>query len=164
MPKNISAEEVRHLLDYDPATGEFIWKNPKPGLNKGAIAGTTSPFGYRIIMINQICYRAHWLAWLILHGEWPTHFIDHINLDRSDNRQENLREATNGQNVANSLQLRKISGLPKGVIKYKNGRFGAQIVANKVHHYLGIFDSAEDAHAAYAKKATELHGEFARAS
>ena len=34
-----------------------------------------------------------------LHG---SHDIDHINMDRADNRWENLREATRAQNAANT--------------------------------------------------------------
>jgi HNH endonuclease len=164
MPKNITAEEARYLLSYDPATGVFLWKNPKPGMRKGAIAGTTSPFGYRIIMINQVCYRAHWLAWLITTGCWPTNIIDHKNLDGCDNRLANLREATHGQNRANSRCNRRKHDLPKGVFRANGGKFGAQVVSSKVHYYLGVFNTPEEAHAAYMDRAVALHGEFARAA
>ena len=164
MPKHITAEDARHLLHYDPLTGILFWKNPKRGLRKGTVAGTTSPFGYRIIMINRVGYRAHWLAWLITYGVWPANLIDHRNLDGCDNRLSNLREATNGQNRANSRRNKRKYDLPKGVFPSRGGKFGAQIVSNKVHYYLGIFDTAEGAHTAYIEKADLLHGEFARAA
>ena len=158
MPRHITSEEVKHLLNYDPETGIFLWKRT------GKVAGTTSPFGYRIIQINRICYRAHWLAWLITYGVWPVNIIDHRNLNGCDNRLLNLREATNGQNRANSRRNKRKYDLPKGVFPSHGGKFGAQIVSGKVHYYLGVFGTAEEAHTAYLEKAMVLHGEFARAA
>jgi hypothetical protein len=110
-------------------------------------------------------YRAHRLAWLYVYGEALGEFeeIDHINGDRQDNRIGNLRRATKSQNMANMRGHSKL-GLPKGVsIQAKSRRFMACIMVGRRKKYLGTFDTATEAHAAYRAAAQEHHGEFARA-
>ena len=51
----------------------------------------------------------------------------------------------------------------KGVTLHKRaGKWQAQIQAFGVTHYLGIFNTAQLAHAAYCEAAARLHGNFAR--
>lgn len=97
----LTAELLRHLLDYDKTTGEFTWKNPKAKcLKPGAKAGShSSGSGYVYIEIDYQPYGAHRLAWLHSYGEWPKYEIDHINGDTSDNRLENLQHVTHRENV-----------------------------------------------------------------
>jgi hypothetical protein len=44
---------------------------------------------------------AHRLAWLLKTGSWPPRFIDQIDGNRSNNRWNNLREATKAENGRN---------------------------------------------------------------
>jgi hypothetical protein len=100
------------------------------------------------------------LIWVIVHDVDPAHLeIDHINGDRSDNRLNNLRLATVSQNRQNS-SARKGRDLPKGV-KRNKGRFGARVTCNKTVHWLGTYDTPEEAHAVYMAAVKELHGDFA---
>jgi hypothetical protein len=89
--------------------------------------------------------------------------IDHVNGDPADNRLENLRLATHQQNLCNKRRGRNNSGL-KGVYLRPNGKFTASVAFNQRSFYLGCFDTAGEAHAAYAFAAARLHGEFARAA
>lgn len=168
----LTAELVRQLLDYDPATGVFIWKERSGqagidgGFNRkyaGTIAGRSSGV-YDSIAVYGVRYYSHRLVWLYMTGEWPKEQIDHINLNKKDNRFDNLREATPTQNGANmSAHKRNSLGL-KGVTLYRTGKYFAQIRANGKCIYLGYFDTAEEAHAAYVEAAKKYHGEFARAA
>jgi hypothetical protein len=89
--------------------------------------------------------------------------VDHMSGDGLDNRRHNLRLCTNAQNVRNQrLHIDSKSGF-KGVDFHKNAqKWRARIVVNYEHINLGLFDTAEDAAAAYDAAAVRLHGEFAR--
>lgn len=106
---------------------------------------------------------AHQLAWLLSHDEWPPRNIDHIDMDRANNRLSNLRLATPSQNGANRGRQKNNSSGLKGVAWNKGAkRWRAQIKANGKRRHLGYFDTAEEAHAAYQEAAASLFGDFAR--
>lgn len=155
---------LRDVLSYDPASGIFTWLVDRNGgqYPKGSRAGTTHDrLGYRVIGLDGRYYKEHRLAWFYMTGEWPEIHIDHKNGNPADNRFDNLRPAMRGQNIANSkLSRRNQIGL-KGVFR-TGKRFGARKnIGGKIIN-LGTFDTAEEAHEAYCKKAVETHGEFAR--
>lgn len=154
----ITAQELRERLDYDPVSGVFRWKTSASNrIRVGSTAGCINTIGYCQIYIGSKPYLAHRLAWLHVFGAWPDGVIDHINGNRSDNRICNLREATRAQNNANArVRSDNTSGL-KGVSPL-HGRWAAQ--AGGV--YLGLFDTPEEAHAAYVAAAKERFGNFAR--
>lgn len=93
----------------------------------------------------------------------PKMEVDHINMDKLDNRRENLRICTPSENKMNiGLKKNNQSGF-KGVSWSRRAKkWQAAIGLNKVHHHLGWFDSKEEAIEAYRKKARELHGDFLR--
>lgn len=103
----LTAERLRELLTYDPETGEFRWRYTRGCRARGQIAGTVTCLGYLTIAIDGRKYKAHRLAWLHVHGEWPYPEIDHINRIKLDNRLVNLRRATRAENNANRVVLRK---------------------------------------------------------
>lgn len=84
--------------------------------------------------------------------------IDHKDRDPSNNMRSNLRPATQGQNRANSRKDR--NSVLKGVHK-KGKRWYAQIQYQGQKHYLGYFDSPEEAHKAYCAAARKFHKDFA---
>jgi len=89
--------------------------------------------------------------------------IDHINGNRIDNKRKNLRIVTNTQNSWNrkicknkKISLKGVS-FRKDIKKYK-----ARIVYYKQAHYLGSFNTPEEAHLMYCMAATYYFGEYAR--
>jgi hypothetical protein len=159
----VTAERVRELLEYCEETGRFTWRIANSrAIKAGAIAGSLS-CGYRNISIDGVLYRAHRLAWLYVRGEWPNAEIDHINLNKDDNRLSNLRIASRSQNMANSRVRVKCKSGFKGVSKYR-GRWVASIGRNGRKTHIGVFDTPEEANAAYERAALSIHGEFARAA
>lgn len=151
-------DRLVNLLRYDAATGDLFWCQGHP--RAGHLAGRVGPDGYRRIRSKEASVAAHRVVWRILRGEWPALGLDHINGNRADNRIENLRLATPAQNNAN---MRGRGRHLKGVTKNGN-RFQAQIKCAGVNHYIGLFMTEEEAHAAYLAKAIEFFGEFARAA
>lgn len=164
----IDASALRALLNYDPETGAFTWiKAPTPQTHRlvGRVAGCPmAPNDYKVIRVRGRLYLAHRLAWLWMTGEWPPHEIDHINLDRTDNRFANLRPATRHENFRNrGVQKRTKSGA-KGVYWHTAGkRWEAKIYVSGRTLHLGLFDTIDAASAAYKTAAEEHFGKFARA-
>lgn len=161
----ITAERVREVLSYDPETGELTWikqlSNRNPVGNRAGVI--CKQHGYRIIGIDKKTYHAARLAFLWMMGRWPGDRVDHINMDRSDDRWCNLREATHSQNLANTRRWSHNSSGFKGVhLHRQNGKWRARITRNKRHISLGLYDTPEEAHAAYCAAAAEFYGDFAR--
>lgn len=87
---------------------------------------------------------------------------DHINMNRLDNRRGNLRTVSKKQNGYNRVKRKGASNKYKGVYFHKqNGKFTSRIKADGKDHYLGCFETAEDARTAYIEAAKNLHGQFA---
>ena len=175
-------EELRKLLRYEPETGKLFWK---PRFAEQFSDGRRSPErmaswwntrfadkeaftpinskGYHTGAIWGKMLLAHRVAWVIAHGRWPEHFLDHINGIRSDNRLCNLREATNAENCRNSITPMGESGV-RGVRMDKRWRkkWQARITVAGVAKSLGYYETKEEAIAARLAAAKKYHGEFAR--
>ncbi len=161
---------------YDAKSGRFIRNSTKGGRPAGSLAGRISKRGYRELSVANFRYREHRLVWLWLYGELPSAAdgsilqIDHIDGDRTNNRQSNLRLATQQSNSKN-MMLRPnntsgVCGVTKSG-KYVDGtqKWTAQIKVNYKSIFLGNFRSIEEATA--VRKAAESkykfdknHGEY----
>lgn len=154
---------LKSILHYDPDTGIFTWLAAlSDRIRVGNHAGYRRPDGYLLIRINKQTYRAHRLAWMYVHGRWPTNQIDHINCDPRDNRIVNLREATQSQNNMNVGARRTNTSGYKGVSWHKaHNKWRAVIQVNGKHKHLGLFATAEEAAAVHDATAKAIYGEFA---
>jgi hypothetical protein len=155
-------ELIESYLSYCPNTGDFRWKRANSNrVRIGAIAGTISDQGYRIICIERKDYRAHRLAWLLHYGQWPDGELDHVNCVRDDNRISNLRRATRSQNVHNTRIRRNNTSGVKGVSFQKlTGKWVASITVHNRTIKIGSYDSIADGRAAYEAAARMHFGEF----
>ena len=98
----LTAEMLRSLLSYDPETGEFRWRISRGRVSVGDIAGShPNRVGYLRIMLGDVEYRAHRLAWLYIYGKWPELVIDHIDRNKTNNRIANLRDVSHAENMRN---------------------------------------------------------------
>lgn len=146
---SLTADRVRELLSYDPDTGIFTWCVARPGMPAGSIAGWCDEKGYRRISIDDTPYRAHRLAWLWVHGVWPSSELDHRNQVKSDNRIENLREVTRAQNQQNRpLFKNNTSGFAGVSWKAREQRWRARFCMGGVSKELGLFKTPEAANEA----------------
>lgn len=164
-------EQLRELLTYDPETGKLFWKpcarmtNSWNGKYPGKEAFTAdSGNGYRRGAIMQKNLYAHRVIWALHHGAWPEQEIDHINLNRSDNRIRNLREASRSENCRNTPRHFDGSSRFKGVSwNSGRGKWMAQIWIEGGRKYLGLYHSEEEAKQAYERAADGRFGEYHRA-
>lgn len=159
----LTAERLREVMKYEPATGLFIRIAVRRGMAKrtlGEVAGHVNNQGYVLMEIDGRRYQAHRLAWLYEHGSWPRHEIDHINGVRDDNRIVNLRDVPrsfNQQNLRSSMPKRSRPA-PLGVSWHRQaGRWRAMIWNGSKNIYLGLFDDANEAHQAYLEEKRRLH-------
>ena len=98
----------------------------------------------------------------IIMGEPAGMDVDHKNLNKLDNRRENLRVCTNQQNQFNKNKTKSNTSGFKGVSFYKpTQKFRASISIDGKQKHLGLFITAEAAHEEYKKAAVKHHGEFA---
>lgn len=158
----MNEELIKRLLRYDPETGFLHWREDRRRCKSGSVAGNIHKgSGYIRVEVDGKGMSAHRVAWFLHHGQWPVDQIDHINKDKTDNRIENLREATNGQNRANTRSSSK-HGLKGVAFKpwLKDRPWEARITASKRVLSLGCYPTKEEAHKAYCDAAKRLHGEF----
>src|SRR6516164_7858379 len=87
----LTANRLRKILSYAPATGIFRWKvSASTRAPVGTIAGAKNGRGYRQIRIDGRPYSASRLAWLYMTRKWPNSEISYFNGKPSDMRWANL--------------------------------------------------------------------------
>ena len=135
-------DELVQRVRYVPDTGRFY------SVCSGRRIDRPHQSGYRRVTVAGRTYWAHRLAWFYMTRAWPPAEIDHANRARSDNRWPNLRLATHQENSWNKQA--------KGYYRARS-RWAAVIEVNGERHYLGRFDSPEEARGAYLAAKAKLH-------
>jgi len=155
----LTIDRLREVLEYDPEAGVFKWKiSPRNRTLPGDIAGRKNSNGYMIVTVDKQTVRLHRVAWAVTHGRWPEADIDHINGVRDDNRIENLREATRGQNCQNTARRTDNRTGSKGVhFRKDTGKYSASITVDGKTIYLGSFCTLEEARMAREQEEIKLH-------
>ena len=150
-----STAELWELFSFNPLTGELFWRVRRSSQTRLDVpAGFVDACGYRSIKLGNFQLRAHRLVWAWATGADPGAVqIDHKDQNKANNRIWNLRLCSDTQNRANILGM-------KGWCK-ANGRFKARLITQGKAVYLGTYDTAEEAHAAYLEARRRLHGDFA---
>jgi hypothetical protein len=139
----ITQQRLREIYEYNPETGQFIYKTQSRMGPKvvGKIAGSERN-GYIRLRVDGKNYSAHRLAWLYVYGEHPEGEIDHINRVRSDNRICNLRVVNRSANKLNCGGYANNTSGVKGVsIDRRRGTWRAQYRSVMI----GTFYSKEEA-------------------
>ena len=159
-----SAEYLRECFDYDPQTGMLRWRvRPKEHFAgkrhwavttwnaqwAGKIVGNLSDRGYRTTAVDGVNYRVSRLIWKLMTGEDPLNTVDHRNGKRDDNRWDNLRVATQAQQMFNTGR--------RGIYQ-QDGRWRVRIAKRS----FGMYGTYEEALAVYEREAHILFGEFYR--
>jgi hypothetical protein len=140
----ITQERVRVLFLYKD--GSLFWRVRRKGVRFGSMAGRRRSDGYSKIMVDRKDYFAHRLIFLYHHGYTPEHEVDHIDRNRSNNKIENLREASRSCNLRNSAQQSSTSSGVKGITwdKYAQ-KWKAHITINNISRHLGRYSDFTEA-------------------
>lgn len=159
--RNADINILRDSFSYNSETGELHWKTrPSQRVKVGDLAGgRANSEGYLTVKLQGRVFLAHRVCWACHYGSWPISQIDHINGVKTDNRIDNIRIATftlNRENIRKPMKTNKTGFL--GVTRHrKTGRFEAQIQVSGKKKYLGIFNTAEEAHSAYLMAKRSMH-------
>lgn len=130
-------------------------------IRNGKIAGSVSKRGYRCICVDNKIYKAHRLVYLYHHGYLPDQ-IDHVDKNPDNNRIENLRAATNGQNCMNRGIMRNNTSGAKGVFWCKDHKkWRVAVRVNKILKSFGRFEDFELAELVAIEARNKYHKEFA---
>lgn len=155
----VTQERLKQLLHYEPQMGVFTWRVDRNHLARsGCVAGSVNSCGYRHIWIDGRQYKASRLAWLYVHGAFPSGLIDHIDRVRTNDRISNLRIASrieNGQNLG--VRKNNKSGFVGVSWHKRTSKWTAQIAINGRKIYLGLFNTAKEASAARTIAKAKYH-------
>lgn len=165
-----SSEYLNECLEYCPETGILTWKD-RPLSHfahqaaqvsfrtryAGKPAGTHGSQGYVVVYLSGASYQAHRLIWCMYYGGWPENDIDHINLNKADNRISNLRDVPRSVNSLGRALYRSNSSGHVGV-HFSQNRWMARIQVANQPIYLGLYREFDDAVAAYEK--AKAHYQF----
>jgi hypothetical protein len=159
MDRRPSHEVLTRIFRIDVETGRLFWREnrQRPDLI-GKEAGFIDNCGYVRVAIRGRKYLRSHLVFRMVMGRWPAQKIDHINRIRTDDRPDNLREATHAENMWNRTPKRR--DLPMGVTR-RERRYSAEIMRNGQLYRLGRFDTVAEAQDAYQNARKELFGEYA---
>lgn len=155
----LTQEKLTKHLSYNCETGLFsrLRKENVFATDIGVpFAGTINNTGYYRCSVLGKVYLMHRLAWLYVYGYFPKSGIDHINMDRTDNRICNLRIADKSQNAQNQKIRKNNKSGTKGVHLHK-GKWVASIQSNGKRVYLGAFKSKPEAEVARNSAELVLH-------
>jgi hypothetical protein len=163
---------LRECFDYNPETGVLVWRTRSRGhfpteliwrMWNNRYAGRRAGWidsRYARVRIDDTKYYVQRIVVKLTTGGEPPETIDHRDRDKLNNCRGNLRPATRREQNWNSARKIGASGF-RGAHRSRK-RWRACIRKNGVTTYLGMFDTPEEASAAYETAARELHGDFYR--
>ena len=154
----ISNEQLRKMVHYNPETGVFIWKEREPltrgdklfntrfaGKEAGGLSENAND-GYLRIKVKGTTIKAHRLAFVLMGEGWPIYDVDHINGDITDNRWRNLRKTNRKANSRNQkLYNNNVSGYPGIFWHSTKNRWCAQIGSAENREHLGCYNDFNEA-------------------
>lgn len=156
-------QALRAQFSYSPSTGAFERTAKRSGPNPQSRTGSRNGGGYLRLRFFSKKHYVHVLAWAHYHGRWSRLSIDHIDGDTSNNKIENLREATHQQNCCNRRRrVNNLSGV-KGVCwDRQHNKYRVQITANGRRVFQALASTLDEAADIYEKHSAIHHGAFSR--
>ena len=157
---SLTQQCIQSLFDYKD--GFLIRKTNVANQKAGDIVGLkVAKDGYSRVCVNYKDYLTHRLIFLWHFGYMPKN-IDHVNLDKSDNKIENLREATNSQNTYNQARSpRNTSGCKNVSWHKRTSKWVVRIAHDKRKIKQWYVDDFELAELVAYEAREKYHGKFA---
>lgn len=112
---------VREYFDYDPETGDLIWKKRRGKYGRvGAVAGCQTKAG-RIVGFGGKLFQAGRLVWVWHHWVWPSGSVRYSDRNPCNTRIENLMvcgKKTGGASVQRKKHnYKSLQEIPISVVK-----------------------------------------------
>ncbi len=152
---------------FEVVEGKLIRKvSTGPNGPIGEEAGWLCQTGYRRVKIDDKTFITHRVIFLMYNNHLPK-CIDHIDGNPLNNKPENLRGATNGQNRRNTQSNKNSSSVYKGVCWKKsrhvegNGKWVARYYNIDGGKHLGYYKDEMKAAVAVDEYNRNHHPEFA---
>lgn len=145
--------KVRPLSHFKHERAAKAWNTRYAGTTAGSL---NKSLGYMQVAIFDVKEYVHRIAFAMSSGEWPNGEVDHKDRNRQNNRLDNLRESAVLQNRRNASPHKNTASGFRGV-SAKRDKWQARIRSKSV----GVFDTPEEAAAAYNAAALEKYGDFA---
>jgi hypothetical protein len=166
---------LNECFDLNEETYELFWKERPPShfVDRracniwntkwaGKKAGRLSGSNYLQVSLENRRHATHRIIQKIITGEDYDGQFDHKDTCRTNNHPDNLRKATNGQNMTNTTRATgeyKYRGVAQTKGRSKN--FWARLSVDKTICYIGTWPTPEEAHAAFCLAALHFKKEFA---
>jgi hypothetical protein len=161
MSYRVTQEQVKDLFEYRE-DGNLIRKVKTSNRVKvGEVVGWITAKRYKAVHVGSKPEYIHRLVFLYHHGYMPE-CIDHIDNDPLNNRIENLRAASFGENM---LNIRGYAGSKSGVKgvswSQSSKKWSVLCRVNKKYKYMGVYEDLELAELVAIEARNKYHGEFA---
>lgn len=160
-------EYLKSIFTLDVESGVLCWKvSLSPVVKVGGVAGTLGKMrgidSYLSVVINGKNYKVHRIIYKMFYGVEPIGEIDHIDLNKQNNKPSNLRCVSTAENAQNrKKQIDNTSGHKNVYWRPDTKKWRVMISAfGKVYHF-GCYLNIEDAVEVAEKERSALHGSFA---
>lgn len=160
----LTQERIRELFEYRE-DGNLVWKIKKARANAGDVAGCEVMCNgvlYKQVKVDAKSHKLHRLVFAWHYGFMPA-YVDHIDRDGLNNRVENLREATQSQNMQNCKMKSSNTSSARNVYWHARAcRWFVRLTIDGKTKNFGTYKNLEEA-SVVAHRAREQHyGNFAR--
>jgi len=157
----LTKDYLHEIFEYKD--GSLYYKiQTSPNSKIGKKVGSLTNRGYLSTTIKSKFYLIHRVIFFMFYGYLPKN-LDHIDGNRLNNKIENLRPATFGQNAQNAKIRKDNKFNVKGVYWFKElKKWKVDIGINGKRKYIGVFEDLELAELVAQEARDKYHGKFAR--
>jgi hypothetical protein len=156
----LTKDYLNSIFEY--RDGDLYYRHSRGAAKAGSKAGCKRKDGVSNIQINKKIYLLHRIVFMMHHGYLPE-MVDHIDLNRSNNRIENLRAAKHAENAWNAnARVDSTSNIKNVTFNARRRKWLVRIQANGNRMHIGCYKDLELAELVAMEARNKYHGNFAR--